>query len=163
MKQSPSIRRRHSPIGEVKQTSPRRQNSPSPDVSSVREKEYFHFLYSSFLLIKNQQTLYRVEPSSPQSQSSYSPQNSPHLLPSPGNDHGPFSPQQSSDNNGNNQQQQQQPYFTLPTHFDQITLVRKKQLIHFQINHFLSFLRITFILNKPHNKHLQHLHLLLLF
>lgn len=100
LKQSPSIRRRHSPIGEVKQTSPRRQNSPSPDVSS------------------NQQTVYRVEPSSPQSQSSYSPQNSPHLLPSPGNDHGPFSPQQSTDNNGTNQQ----PYFTLPTHFDQITL-----------------------------------------
>ncbi|CAF3363091.1 unnamed protein product [Rotaria socialis] len=100
LKQSPSIRRRHSPIGEVKQSSPRRQNSPSPDVSS------------------NQQTLYRVEPSSPQSQSSYSPQNSPHLLPSPGNDHSPFSPQQSTDNNTNNQQ----PYFTLPTHFDQITL-----------------------------------------
>ncbi|CAF2494030.1 unnamed protein product [Rotaria sp. Silwood2] len=101
LKQSPSIRRRHSPIGEVKQSSPRRQNSPSPDVSS------------------NQQTVYRVEPSSPQSQSSYSPQNSPHLLPSPGNDHSPFSPQQSTDNNTNNQQQ---PYFTLPTHFDQITL-----------------------------------------
>ncbi|CAF0742952.1 unnamed protein product [Adineta steineri] len=98
LKQSPSIRRRHSPIGEVKQTSPRRQNSPSPDV------------------LPNQQTVYRVEPSSPQSQSSYSPQNSPHLLPSPGNDLGPFSPQQSTDNN------QQQPYFTLPTHFDQITL-----------------------------------------
>ncbi|CAF4359733.1 unnamed protein product, partial [Rotaria magnacalcarata] len=49
---------------------------------------------------------------------SYSPQNSPHLLPSPGNDHSPFSPQQSTDNNTNNQQ----PYFTLPTHFDQITL-----------------------------------------
>jgi hypothetical protein len=102
LKQSPNMRRRHSPIGEVKQSSPRRQNSPSPDVPS------------------NQQTVYRVEPSSPQSQSSYSPQNSPHLLPSPGNDHGPFSPQQSTDNNGNNQQQQ--PYFTLPTHFDQITL-----------------------------------------
>jgi hypothetical protein len=100
LKQSPNTRVRHSPIGEVKQTSPRRQNSPSPDVSS------------------NQQTVYRVEPSSPQSQSSYSPQNSPHLLPSPGNDLGPFSPQ-STDNNGNNQQQ---PYFTLPTHFDQITL-----------------------------------------
>ncbi|CAF1098707.1 unnamed protein product [Rotaria sordida] len=98
LKQSPSNRRRHSPIGEVKQSSPRRQNSPSPD---------------------NQQTVYRVEPSSPQSQSSYSPQNSPHLLPSPGNDYSPFSPQQSTDNNTNNQQQ---PYFTLPTHFDQITL-----------------------------------------
>lgn len=35
MKQSPNMRRRHSPIGEVKQSSPRRQNSPSPDVSSV--------------------------------------------------------------------------------------------------------------------------------
>lgn len=36
LKQSPSIRRRHSPIGEVKQSSPRRQNSPTPDISPVR-------------------------------------------------------------------------------------------------------------------------------
>ncbi|CAF0765971.1 unnamed protein product [Didymodactylos carnosus] len=90
---SPGIRRRHSPIGDGKITSPRRQNSPSPDVCS------------------NQQTIYRVEPSSPQSQSSYSPQGSPHLLSSPANDMGPFSPQ---DNN--------QPYFTLPNQFDQISL-----------------------------------------
>ncbi len=57
-----------------------------------------------------------MEPQSPQSQSSYSPQNSPHFLPSPGNELSPFSPpqQQSTDN--------QQHYFTLPTHFDQITL-----------------------------------------
>ncbi|CAF0935930.1 unnamed protein product [Adineta ricciae] len=99
LKQGPSSRQRHSPIGEVKQTSPRRQNSPSPDVSP------------------NQQTVYRVEPSSPQSQSSYSPQNSPHLLPSPCADLGPFSPQ-SSDNPLNNQQQ---PIFSLPAYFDQIT------------------------------------------
>jgi hypothetical protein len=90
------MRRRHSPIGEVKQPSPRRQNSPSPDVSSG----------------------YRVEPQSPQSQSSYSPQNSPHLLASPANEHAPFSPQQQSIDNI-------QHYFTLPNQFDQITLVRR--------------------------------------
>ncbi|CAF0778170.1 unnamed protein product [Didymodactylos carnosus] len=90
---SPSIRRRHSPIGDGKNTSPRRQNSPSPDVCP------------------NQQTVYRVESSSPQSQSSYSPQGSPHLLASPANDISPFSPQ---DNN--------QQYFTLPNQFDQISL-----------------------------------------
>ena len=35
LKQSPSSRRRPSPLGEMKQSSPRRQNSPSPDVSPV--------------------------------------------------------------------------------------------------------------------------------
>jgi hypothetical protein len=97
LKQSSSMRRRHSPIGDVKQSSSRRHNSSSPDVSST------------------QQSVYRVEPQSPQSQSSYSPQNSPHLLSSPGNEFAPFSPQQQSTDN-------QQHYFTLPNQFDQITL-----------------------------------------
>jgi hypothetical protein len=94
LKQSPIMRRRHSPIGDVKPPSSRR-HSPSPET---------------------QHNAYRVEPQSPQSQSSYSPQNSPHLLPSPGNELAPFSPQQqqSTDN--------QQHYFTLSNHFDQITL-----------------------------------------
>ncbi|CAF1055151.1 unnamed protein product [Adineta ricciae] len=105
LKTSPSIRRRHSPIGDGKAASPRRQNSPSPDVSST------------------QQNHYRVEPQSPPSLSSYSPQNSPHLLASPANELSPFSPQQQQQ-----QQQQQQStdntqhYFTLPNQFDQITL-----------------------------------------
>jgi hypothetical protein len=60
--------------------------------------------------------MYRGEPSSPQSQSSYSPQHSPRLLPNPNNDHNAFSPQSSTDN-------QQQSYCTLPNQFDQITLV----------------------------------------
>ncbi|CAF3348246.1 unnamed protein product [Rotaria socialis] len=102
LKQSSSMRRRHSPIGDHKQSSPRRQHSPSPDVST------------------NQQNHYRMEPQSPQSQPSYSPQNSPNFLPSPSNELTPFSPPQ--------QQQQQQStdnqktYFTLPNQFDQITL-----------------------------------------
>ncbi|CAF1204810.1 unnamed protein product [Adineta steineri] len=97
LKPSPSIRRRHSPIGDGKQGSPRRQNSPTPDISST------------------QQNHYRVEPQSPPSIPNYSPQNSPHLLPNLGNELSPFSPQQQSTDN-------QQPYFTLPNHFDQINL-----------------------------------------
>ncbi|CAF2409838.1 unnamed protein product [Rotaria sp. Silwood2] len=97
LKQSPSMRRRHSPIGDVKQASPRRQNSPSPDVSST------------------QQTLHRIEPQSPQSQSSYSPQNSPNFLSSPGNELTSYSSQQQSTDN-------QSTYFTLPNNLDQITL-----------------------------------------
>ncbi len=90
------MRRRHSPIGDVKQSSPRRQNSPSPEVSSG----------------------HRIDPQSPQSQSSYSPQNSPHLLASPANEFAPFSPQQQSNDN-------LQHYSTLSNHFDQINLVKK--------------------------------------
>ncbi|CAF2072433.1 unnamed protein product [Rotaria magnacalcarata] len=100
LKQSSSMRRRHSPIGDHRQSSPRRQHSPSPDVST------------------SQQNHYRMEPQSPQSQPSYSPQNSPNFLPSPSNELTPFSPplqqQQPTDN--------QKTYFTLPNHFDQITL-----------------------------------------
>ncbi|CAF0880250.1 unnamed protein product [Rotaria sp. Silwood1] len=97
LKQSPSMRRRHSPIGDARQASPRRHNSPSPDVSST------------------QQTHHRIEPQSPQSQSSYSPQNSPHFLQSPGNDLTSYSPQQQSTDNQN-------VYFTITNHLDQITL-----------------------------------------
>ncbi len=114
------MRRRHSPIGDVK-TSSSRRHSPSPDVSSV--SSFFFRKLNISISLKTQQNVYRVEPQSPQSQSSYSPQNSPHLLPSPGNELAPFSPQQqqSTDN--------QQHYFTLPNHFDQITLVTEKNPI----------------------------------
>jgi len=103
LKSSPSLRRRHSPIGDVKPSSPRRRNSPSPDPSQ--------------LVSVATTTTYRGEPSSPQSQSSYSPQNSPHLISSPvGNETNSYSPPSLNEN------QQTNPYNTLPTHFDRIKL-----------------------------------------
>ncbi|CAF1025535.1 unnamed protein product [Rotaria sordida] len=100
LKPSPSIRRRHSPIGNVRQSSPRRQTSPSPDMSPT------------------QQTFHRIEPQSPQSQSSYSPQNSPIFLQSPGNELPSYSSQQQQQQSTDNQN----TYYTLPNHLDQITL-----------------------------------------
>jgi hypothetical protein len=70
--------------------------------------------------IMTQKAVYRVDSSSPQSQSSYSPQNSPHLLASPiSNEHNLFSPQPSTDT------QQGPSYCTSPNHFDQTHLVRQ--------------------------------------
>jgi len=75
------------------------------------------YLFAIKPLKNQQQNLYRVESQSPPSLPSYSPQNSPHLLPSPANELTPFSPQQQSADN-------QHPYFTLPNHLDQINLVK---------------------------------------
>ena len=50
LKQSPSIRRRHSPIGEGKQSSPRRQNSPTSDISSVNSFSLFASTENQYLL-----------------------------------------------------------------------------------------------------------------
>ena len=65
---------------------------------------------SLFYHSKNQQTVHHLESHSPQSQSGYSPQNSPHLIPSPTTSYSA----------------NQQFHFTLSNQFDQITLVQKE-------------------------------------
>ena len=117
------MRRRHSPMAKGRPSS--RRHSPAPDLSPVNSTEYFSLASPSKPTFQTQQTCHRVEPQSPQSQSSYSPQNSPHFLPSPTTEHPPYSPQQ---------QQQQPPgtdnhqahYFALSNHFDQIKLVSER-------------------------------------
>lgn len=120
------MRRRHSPMAKGGRPSSRR-HSPAPDLSPVNsivcflEKTKFAFLVS----LQTHQTAHRVEPQSPQSQSSYSPQNSPHFLPSPTTEQQP-----GTDNH-------QAHYYALSNHFDQIKLVREIPMNNcFEFDHY---------------------------
>lgn len=125
------MRRRHSPMAKGRPSSSRR-HSPAPDLSPVNSTEYFSLSSPSKSTFQTQQPGHRVEPQSPQSQSSYSPQNSPHFLPSPTTEHPPYSPQQQPGTDNH-----QAHYYALSNHFDQIKLVSKRKDNHsFDSGHF---------------------------